>query len=392
MITRLLTLVFGRLPIGWLQLTYSRGRMMAALAGVAFANVLVLVQLGLMGALNGTVGMTYQPFRADIIISSDDTNTLTDGSPLSRRLLWQALAVPGVAAATPLYLGKTNWTRADGSVATMTVYGLPPEATRFAGPVLGGRLAALALPDRSLIDSRTRGTDFKAMEAISSGAPLRFEANGHAIEVIGSYALGGGFSADGSLIMSDQSFVKLFPARRSGTPSHILVDAGRGADVPALVARLADTLRAEPVLVRSLEVAQAADLSYQTTQRPTGVIFGFGVSMGILVGLVIVYQVLSTDVADHLREYATFKAMGYPHRFFLGIVFEEALVLAVLGFVPGVTLATVIYALLAQKTGLPVSMTLARAAMVFVGTVVACSLSGALATRRLRAADPADLF
>tara|TARA_R110002110_G_scaffold293407_21_gene507427 strand:- start:2572 stop:3750 length:1179 start_codon:yes stop_codon:yes gene_type:complete len=392
MITRLLTLVFGRLPIGWLQLTYSRGRMMAALAGVAFANVLVLVQLGLMGALNGTVGMTYQPFRADIIISSDDTNTLTDGSPLSRRLLWQALAVPGVAAATPLYLGKTNWTRADGSVATMTVYGLPPEATRFAGPVLGGRLAALALPDRSLIDSRTRGTDFKAMEAISSGAPLRFEANGHAIEVIGSYALGGGFSADGSLIMSDQSFVKLFPARSSGTPSHILVDAGRGADVPALVARLADTLRAEPVLVRSLEVAQAADLSYQTTQRPTGVIFGFGVSMGILVGLVIVYQVLSTDVADHLREYATFKAMGYPHRFFLGIVFEEALVLAVLGFVPGVTLATVIYALLAQKTGLPVSMTLARAAMVFVGTVVACSLSGALATRRLRAADPADLF
>ena len=385
MITRLLTLVFGRLPIGWLQLTYSRGRMMAALAGVAFANVLVLVQLGLMGALNGTVGMTYQPFRADIIISSDDTNTLTDGSPLSRRLLWQALAVPGVAAATPLYLGKTNWTRADGSVATMTVYGLPPEATRFAGPVLGGRLAALALPDRSLIDSRTRGTDFKAMEAISSGAPLRFEANGHAIEVIGSYALGGGFSADGSLIMSDQSFVKLFPARSSGTPSHILVDAGRGADVPALVARLADTLRAEPVLVRSLEVAQAADLSYQTTQRPTGVIFGFGVSMGILVGLVIVYQVLSTDVADHLREYATFKAMGYPHRFFLGIVFEEALVLAVLGFVPGVTLATVIYALLAQKTGLPVSMTLARAAMVFVGTVVACSLSGALATRRLRA-------
>ena len=392
MITRLLTLVFGRLPIGWLQLTYSRGRMMAALAGVAFANVLVLVQLGLMGALNGTVGMTYQPFRADIIISSDDTNTLTDGSPLSRRLLWQALAVPGGAAATPLYLGKTNWTRADGSVATMTVYGLPPEATRFAGPVLGGRLAALALPDRSLIDSRTRGTDFKAMEAISSGAPLRFEANGHAIEVIGSYALGGGFSADGSLIMSDQSFVKLFPARSSGTPSHILVDAGRGADVPALVARLADTLRAEPVLVRSLEVAQAADLSYQTTQRPTGVIFGFGVSMGILVGLVIVYQVLSTDVADHLREYATFKAMGYPHRFFLGIVFEEALVLAVLGFVPGVTLATVIYALLAQKTGLPVSMTLARAAMVFVGTVVACSLSGALATRRLRAADPADLF
>jgi len=392
MMTRLLTILFGRLPIGWLQLTYSRGRMMAALAGVAFATVLVLVQLGLMGALNGTVAMTYQPFRADIIISSDDTNTLTDGSPLSRRLLWQALAVPGVAAAVPLYLGKTNWTRADGSTASMTLYGLPPEATRFAGALLDGRLGTLALPDRVLIDSRTRATDFTAMSAISPKAPLRFEANGHAIEAIGSYALGGGFAADGSLVMSDQTFVKLLPARDSGTPSHILVDAAPGVDLPDLVARLAKTLRHEPVLVRSLKVAQAADLRYQTTQRPTGVIFGFGVSMGILVGLVIVYQVLSTDVADHLREYATFKAMGYPHRFFMGIVFEEALVLAVLGFVPGVTLATLIYAALAAKTGLPVSMTLTRAVMVFLGTVVACSLSGALATRRLHAADPADLF
>jgi putative ABC transport system permease protein len=65
------------------------------------------------------------------------------------------------------------------------------------------------------------------------------------------------------------------------------------------------------------------------------VIFGFGVLIGVLVGLVIVYQVLSADVADHMREYATFKAMGYGPRFFLGIVLEEALVLGVLGFLPG---------------------------------------------------------
>lgn len=392
MITRFLTLVFGRLPIGWLQLTYSRGRMAAALSGVAFANVLVLVQLGLMGALNGTVGMTYEPFRADIIISSDDTNTLTDGSPLTRRLLWRALAQPGVDAAAPLYLGKTNWQREDGSVASMTVYALPPEAVRFAGDLLDGRLPALALPDRTLIDSLTRATDPVVMRAIGPDTPQRFEANGHATEAIGSFALGGGFGADGSLVMSDQTFMKLFPARNSGTPSHILIDVAPGADLAQVVAALAQTLQGEPVLVRSLADALAADLSYQTTQRPTGVIFGFGVFMGVLVGLVIVYQVLSTDVADHLREYATFKAMGYPHRFFLGIVFEEAVVLGVLGFVPGITLATIIYALLSAKTGLPVSMSFAKAIMVFSGTIVACSLSGALATRRLRAADPADLF
>ena len=136
----------------------------------------------------------------------------------------------------------------------------------------------------------------------------------------------------------------------------------------------------------------AEDLRYQQTRRPTGVIFGFGVFIGVLVGLIIVYQVLSTDVADHLREYATFKAMGYGQGFFLGIVFEEALVLGVLGFVPGLIIGTTILTVMGKVTTLPLSMTSMMAVSVFVGTIVVSSLSGAIATRRVAAADPADLF
>lgn len=131
---------------------------------------------------------------------------------------------------------------------------------------------------------------------------------------------------------------------------------------------------------------------YQQTRRPTGIIFGFGVLIGVLVGLVIVYQVLSTDVADHLREYATFKAMGYGPRFFLGVVFEEALVLGILGFVPGLIVGTSILLIMGAITTLPLAMTPSMAASVFVGTIVFSALSGAIATRRLAAADPADLF
>ncbi len=390
--TALLARLLGRLPIGWLQLTHSRPRMAAALAGVAFANVLVFVQLGMMGALNGTVGMTYDPVRADILISSSDANTLTDGSPLSRRVLFQALSEPGVAAASPFYLGKVDWTRGDGSTASLNVYALPVEAARFAGPVVAGSLGALALPESALIDRRTRGADAEAMARITPDAPLRFEANGRTVTATGSFALGGGFSADGAMVVSDQTFLRLFPSRIAGTPTHVLVDVVPGADAAAVAARLADRLAGEAVQVRTMAAAQAADLSYQTTQRPTGVIFGFGVAMGVLVGLVIVYQVLSTDVADHLREYATFKAMGYPHRFFLGIVFEEAVILGLIGFVPGLVLSLGIYAAMAEATGLPVAMSPARAALVCAGTILACAASGALATRRLRAADPAELF
>jgi putative ABC transport system permease protein len=392
MMARILSRLLGRLPIGWLQLTHSRTRLVAALAGVAFANVLVFVQLGMMGALNGTIGLTYAPVRSDILISSADANTLTDGSPLSRRVLYQVLSDPEVAAAAPLSLGQVDWTRDDGSTASLNVYALPVEAGRFAGPMIADALPDLAFRDSALIDRQTRGADPVALSQVSSDTPLRFETNGKTIQAIGTFTLGGGFSADGAMVVSDQTFLRLFPSRTAGTPSHVLVDVAPGADVEVVVARLAALLAPEPVQVRSMESAQASDLSYQTTQRPTGVIFGFGVAMGVLVGLVIVYQVLSTDVADHLREYATFKAMGYPHRFFLGIVFEEAVILGAIGFLPGLVLTLGIYQAMAAATGLPVAMSASRAAMVFAGTIIACAASGAFATRRLRAADPAELF
>lgn len=114
--------------------------------------------------------------------------------------------------------------------------------------------------------------------------------------------------------------------------------------------------------------------------------------IGVLVGIVILYQVLSTDVADHLSEYATFKAMGYSQRFILGIVFEEAAILGLLGFIPGFIVATLILTGMAKATTLPLAMTGGMALSVFLGSLVAASLSGAIATRRLAAADPADLF
>ncbi|MCU0754620.1 MAG: FtsX-like permease family protein [Xanthomonadales bacterium] len=390
--TALLTRLLGRLPIGWLQLSHAPTRMAAAVAGVGFAAVLVLVQLGMMGALNSTVAQSYTPFRADLLISASDARMLTDGSPLARRWIGPVLADSAVAAAAPLYLGKLDWRRADGSIATLTVYGLPVEAQRFAGPLLGGRLPDLAARDVALIDRQTRGIDPAALAGVRPDAPLRFEVQDRTLTAIGTVRLGGGFSADGALIVSDQTFLRLFPQRIGGTPSHLLVDLQPGMSATATATRLQSVLDHRAVQVRTLPAAIAADLRYQTTQRPTGLIFGFGVAIGVVVGVVIVYQVLSTDVANHLREYATFKAMGYPHARLLGFVFEEAAILAVLGLIPALLLALAIYAGMASATGLPVAMTPLRAVAVSLGTLAACMLSGALAARRLRAADPAELF
>ncbi len=159
-----------------------------------------------------------------------------------------------------------------------------------------------------------------------------------------------------------------------------------------MVTELRRRLPSYDTTARTIDETIAKDTAYQTTQRPVGIVFGFGVAIGILVGCIIVYQVLSTDVADHIREYATFKAIGYPQSFFLGIVFEEAVILAVFGFIPGIIVALLLYGLVGSVTGLPLNMTLLRVVAVLAGTILMCALSGAIATRKLARANPADLF
>jgi putative ABC transport system permease protein len=226
------------------------------------------------------------------------------------------------------------------------------------------------------------------IEDLATGHQFSFETTGDTLTAIGTMQVGGGFLADGMMMMSDQTFLRVFPARSSGAPNHILIRTDDGIAVDTVVTRLQATLPAGNLRAQSMIGSAANDLAYMSTERPTGIIFGFGVFMGILVGLVIVYQVLSTDVADHPCEYATFKAMGYGQPFFLGIVFEEAIILAVFGFIVSMGL----YFGLVSVTGLPVAMTASRAILVFLGTLTACSVSGGIATRRLANADPADLF
>ena len=390
--TRLMTLLTGRLPIGWLQLAHSRTRLMAALAGVGFANILVFVQLGILGSLNDSTIAPYTLFEGDIMISSVDANTLLDGSNVARVRLFQALAVPGVAEAAPLYIQNVEWSRPDGGTSSLQTIGLDPESEGFIPTHLHDVIPQLLLPDTILLDSGTRGLPSEALQGVTPATPYRLELSGRAMSAVGTVRIGGGFTADGSIYASDQTFLNLFPNRSSTAPNHILINVDDGVDTSVVVARLQEALPADVVRIGTKADTAAADLAYQTTERPTGIIFGFGVIIGVIVGIVIVYQVLSTDVADHLREYATFKAMGYAQSFFLGIVLEEAVILAILGFIPGVLISWGLYTGMSAATGLPLEMGVGRPLSVLIGTILACVVSGVIATRRLAAADPADLF
>jgi DevC protein len=198
-------------------------------------------------------------------------------------------------------------------------------------------------------------------------------------------------AADGNIITSDATFLRLFPDRRSDRIEMGLIHLKEGSDVQQVKKELANLLSSDMRVLTTEEWA-GVEKSYWETGTSIGFIFGLGVAMGFIVGIVIVYQILYSDVSDHLAEYATLKAMGYSDRFLLSILFQEALLLACLGFLPSFLLSVGLYHVTYAATLLPIKMTLERATFVFVMTVIMCGISGAIAMRKLQTADPADIF
>lgn len=390
---RALTHLLGRLPIGWLQLRHNPTRLLAAIAGVAFADVLVFVQLGLSGSLEETVDRPYRLFDSDLLlVSAVDSDGLDDGSNLPRARLYQALSHPDVTDGAPLYVGRVAWLTESGDTSALALYAVAPHHRNVFRDGLAKKLEPLSMLDTALTDRDTRFVDMSRFEHASAQSPVPFEIQRRRLQSVGTFRLGGSFGGDGGLIVSEQTFFRLVPNRSSAAPSHVLLRVAPGADRKQVAASIAALLGPDNAKVAPIEEAMATAARVQLQDRPTGIIFGFGVLIGVFVGIVIAYQVLATDVTDHLKEYATFKAMGYPHRLFVGIIVEEAVILGALGFVPGILLAQLFYDGLVRNANVPVFMTPERAVMVFAGTLIACTVSGVLAIRRLQATDPADLF
>ncbi|MBD0269797.1 MAG: FtsX-like permease family protein [Cyanobacteria bacterium Co-bin8] len=381
-----------RTPLGWLQLSHEKSRLLVALAGIAFADVLMFMQLGFQNALYDSNTRVSHAMSADIVLLSPKALNLQNLSTFSRRRLLQARDVPGVQSATALYISSITWRNPQTRLnATVQVLGFRPDEPAFELPEVNQQLDELKLPDTVLFDRGARGKYADAIAQVDQGNPITTEVDRRTLTIAGLFSLGASFGADANLMVSDQTFLQLFPRREAASISLGLIQVQPDSDPQQVAAALAAYL---PEDVRVLTVQEYVEFeeTYWRTASPIGFVFGLGTVMAFVVGVVIVYQVLSTDVNAHLKEYATFKAMGYGNSYLLGIVFEEAIILAFLGFIPGAVLPLGLYTLAARATALPIYMTASRAAFVLVLTVVMCALSGAIATRKLQSADPADMF
>lgn len=383
-----------RTPLGWLQLNHHKSRLLVALSGIAFADVLIFMQLGFQNALYDSNTTLNRAVLADIVLISPQSRNMQNMSTFSRRRLFQAADVPGVKSAQAMYIGLVTWknpqTRRKTSVQAI---GFNPEQPALDIPEINAQLDKLKLADNFLFDRGARGEYDQVFSKIDAGQSVPTEIEKRTININGLFKLGASFGADGTLVSSDENFLRIFPKRKVGSIDLGLISIQPGYEPEQVAAALKSHLKDnEDVKVFTKQEFIKFEEDYWKKESPIGFIFTVGVSMGFIVGVIIVYQVLSTDVNAHIKEYATFKAMGYQNAYLLGVIFEEAIILAALGFIPGFIVPLGLYQLTRNATNLPIYMTLTRALIVFLLTIIMCTISGTIATGKLQSADPADMF
>ncbi len=381
-----------RIPLAWLLLTRQPVRLAVALAGIAFAGILMFMQLGFRDGLFEASVTVHQQFDADLVLMSPRTMSSIGMAAFPRRRLVQAMADPAVAGTTPVHWNLLLWrnpeTRSTRSILTL---GFEPGDPLFNDPALAEQARGLTQKGRVLFDERSRPEFGPIAQRFRAGQVVETEVAGKRVRVVGLVKLGPSFGADGNLLTSRETFLSLMPQTPPGNIELGLIRLVPGADRQEVKQRLQKLLPAD-VRVFTKTDFEEFEKTYWRTSTAIGFIFSLGAAMGFVVGCVIVYQILYSDVSDHLAEYATLMAMGYPLPQLLGVVAREGLLLAVLGYLPAYLAGQVLYALVRSGTRLPVAMDSGRAVLVFVLILVMCMASAALAMRRLGDADPAEIF
>lgn len=389
-----------RVPLAWLNLTHDPRKLLTSLSGVAFAVLLMFIFNGFKNALYDSQIQVLQRLNADIVVVSTLKYTMFVPEQFARRRLYQARAFAGVEAAYLLYISDAIWKNPDTrKTRPVRVLAFNPSDPAIALPEL-----TLAPEFRSLQDAMQRPNsvliDLKSRPELGRiTAGVETELAERQVRVVGNYALGTDFAAgNGNLVMSDQNFVRYFANRgpEEDTRSLATVDIGLiqlapDADPDLLVKTLQDALPND-VMVMTKAAFLQQELDYWRENTNIGFVFNLLTTMAFMVGIILVYQILYTDVADHWAEYATLKAMGYRNPFLMAVVLQEASFLSLMGFLPGFLISVILYNGASDATGLLMQMTPDRALSTYLLTFVMCLISGAIAVRKIQATDPAEVF
>lgn len=396
-------------PLVFHNLLHNRARTLVALAGVAFAIILVFMQLGFFASAETTATVLFDKLDFDIAVVS--ANYLDINRPRSFPLarLIQLRGHEAVEQVAPLYISSHNWAIVEPESQPISgprsvhrrgilVVGFNPENEVFRNELVFRAdppqvcLARLTLPDTVLMDTMTRDYFGQRAPGVST------ELGAVRVTVVGQFTIGTGYGADGMVLTSEETFRHIFGPESTSQVSVGLVKLrpeARG-NVAGVKQALLDAFTLggvqDEVRLLTRDEVEQRERRFWVQKTSVGIIFTMGVIVACIVGTVFVYQVIASDIASNFREYATLRALGYTDHYLSGMILRQSLVLSILGYTPGLVLALVLYAVARSAANLPIFMTWSRALGVYLLALVMCSLSGYLALAKVRSADPADLF
>lgn len=378
--------------LSWLQLRKERTKLLVAIAGISFADVLMFLQMGFQGALFNSAVEFHNSLNGEIVMVSARSRALISLDRFTQRRLYQAGGVPGVASVSPIYLDAIQWRNPyNKEIWNIYAIGINPEHQVLNIPGVAANRQQLREPDTALFNMGSRQEFGPIAQRFEAGEPVITEINRRQVQIRGLFNLSPTFGINAYLVTSDINFLRMAPYRQDGLIDVGVIKLKPGVEVQAVLSEMRSRLP-DDVKVMTRDDYAKAEVAFWKASTPVGYTFDLGVVIAFIVGAVIVYQILYSDVTDHLPEYATLKAMGFRDRYLLIVVFQESLILAALAFIPGVTIALGIYRITNIATMLPMAMDLGRVVFVFVLTAIMSSTSAAIAVRKLQTADPADIF
>jgi putative ABC transport system permease protein len=381
-------------PLAWRNLTENRLRLLASLAGTAFAVTLMFMERGFQQSLLESMVGLIRHLDGQLMIVSRTVYTLSVPYGFPQRRIEQARAFPEVEGGVPVSIEtrRSFWrSAADGLPRPIRVVAYPPASGALDLPALEEHRPEWERPGTAMADLRSRTGRLGPLAAGTTS-----ELSGRTVRIVGTFELGADYQSDGTLVMSDANLADIFPDRRGPSRGDDDVTIGLlrvrpGADLDGLRRRIQAALPPD-VRVLTKEGLIAKEQGFWDHVAPIGTVFSIGVVMGFIVGLAICYQVLFADISERLAEFATLKAMGYSGLRLFSIIVAQSIYLALLGYGAGLVISVLLFGVVNRATGLPMDLRLPEAAGILGLTVLMCVASGCLAARRLTSADPAQLF
>lgn len=399
-------------------------RFIVAQAGILFAVSLVTIQTGILNGFARSTTLLIDKSNADIWIASDEMVNFELTDPLLYGQLNQARTIEGVQQAEALILGSVRWRPKNGEMSPLMVIGFNPDGQLFnPGNVIEGNVSDLKQPfavmaDQSRLSSMqadgigmtaTAGTLPAKLVAITQGtqsivsSTLLFTSLENATTYLSAginakvdcKVVGGGNLQCTKVVEKKDPTQQLqeTPAPKelevADPIAYILVSAQPGVDLQALKQRIQQVIPATNAYTKE-ELSEKTRF-FWLARTNIGLVLGMGAIVGVIVGIVVVAQILYSSVSDHIKEFGTLKAMGASDQELYAVIVEQAIWMAILGYIPGMLLCLGLSGLVASK-GIIILITPWSALGVLGVTVVMCVGSGFFAIQKVTRIDPAIVF